>query len=279
MTTSFGVRLRRSMAVHGPLCVGIDPHRALVESWGLSYGVAGLERFALTCVEAFAGRVAAVKPQSAFFEVFGSAGIAVLERVLTELREAGTLTVLDAKRGDIGSTMAAYAEALLGTDAVAPADAVTLSPFLGYESLRPALDLAEQTGRGVFVLALTSNPEGPSVQHARHEGRSVAAGIVEGATVDNALARERGDLGSVGLVIGATVGTAVDDLGLDLVTAATPVLAPGFGAQGGTVADLDAVFGAARGQVLASSSREVLGAGPDVASLVDRLRRVSDSLR
>ncbi len=175
--------------------------------------------------------------------------------------------------------MAAYAEALLGKDAVAPADAVTVSPFLGYESLRPALDLAEQTGRGVFVLALTSNPEGPSVQHAGTRAGASPASIVEGATVDNALARERGDLGSVGLVIGATVGTAVHDLGLDLVTAATPVLAPGFGAQGGTVADLDAVFGAARGQVLASSSREILGAGPDVASLVDQVRRVSDSLR
>lgn len=279
MTATFGARLRRAMDHQGPLCAGIDPHRSLVESWGLTYDLAGLERFALTCVEAFAGRVAAVKPQSAFFEVFGSPGVAVLERVLRELRDAGTLTVLDVKRGDIGTTMAAYAEAYLGTEAVAPADAITVSPYLGYEALRPAVDLAARTGRGLFVLALTSNPEGAAVQHAVHDGRSVAASVVEGATVDNALARERGELGSIGLVVGATVGSAVQDLGLDLVTAATPILAPGLGAQGGSADDLTTVFGAARSQVLASSSREILSAGPDPKRLAERAVRVAASLR
>ena len=275
---AFGARLEDAMRAHGPLCAGIDPHRGLVESWGLSYDLAGLERFALTCVEAFAGRVAVVKPQSAFFEVFGSRGVAVLERVLTELGEAGTLTILDAKRGDIGSTMTAYAEAFLGKDAVAPPDALTVSPYLGYESLRPAIDLAEQTGRGLFVLALTSNPEGAGVQHAVRDGESVAASIVRGAARDNAAARARGELGSIGLVIGATVGTAVQDLGLDLVEAATPVLAPGFGAQGGTLESIQATFGPARRQVLASSSREILSAGPDPARLAAQVRRVAESL-
>ncbi|MGW5241686.1 orotidine-5'-phosphate decarboxylase [Monashia sp. NPDC004114] len=278
MTTSFGARLQAAMRLNGPLCAGIDPHRSLVESWGLTYDVAGLERFALTCVEAFAGRVAAVKPQSAFFEVFGSRGLAVLERVITELREAETLTILDAKRGDIGSTMTAYAEAYLGKDAVAPPDALTVSPYLGYESLRPAIDLAEQTGRGVFVLALTSNPEGATVQHAVRDGRYVAASMVDGASADNAPARARGELGSVGLVIGATVGTAVSDLGLDLVSAATPVLAPGIGAQGGTVDTIAATFGRARGQVLAASSREILSAGPEPGRLAAQTRRVAESL-
>lgn len=278
MTATFGARLHRAMDRHGPLCAGIDPHRSLVESWGLTYDLTGLERFALTCVEAFGGRVAAVKPQSAFFEVFGSRGIAILERVLDELREAGTLTILDVKRGDIGTTMAAYAEAFLGADAVAPVDAITVSPYLGYDALRPAIDLATRTGRGLFVLALTSNPEGASVQHAVHDGRSVAASIVEGATVDNALARERGELGSIGLVIGATVGSAVTDLGLDLATAATPILAPGLGAQGGSADDLGTVFGPARGQVLASSSREILAAGPDATRLADQALRVAASL-
>ena len=279
MSKAFGARLHEAMTTHGPLCAGIDPHRALVEAWGLTYDVAGLERFALTCVEAFAGRVAVVKPQSAFFEVFGSRGLAVLERVLTELREAGTLTILDAKRGDIGSTMAAYAQAYLGPDAVAPPDALTVSPYLGYESLRPAIDLAEENGRGLFVLALTSNPEGAGVQHAVRGGESVAASIVHGAGGDNAAARARGELGSIGLVIGATVGSAVHDLGLDLVEAATPVLAPGFGAQGGTVESLAATFGPAQGQVLASSSREILGAGPDPSRLVAQTQRVLESLR
>ena len=180
--TPFGVRLRAAMDTHGPLAVGIDPHHALLESWGLPTDVSGLERFALTCVEAFAGRVAVVKPQSAFFEVFGSLGVAVLERVLSELRDSGTLTILDAKRGDIGSTMAAYARAFLSDEGPGRADALTLSPFLGYGSLRPALDLAAATGRGVFVLALTSNPEGPEVQHADAGGRSVAASVARAVT-------------------------------------------------------------------------------------------------
>ncbi len=182
----FGVRLRAAMDAHGPLCAGIDPHRALVEAWGLPYDLGGVERFARTCVEAFAGQVAAVKPQSAFFEVFGSAGVAVLERVVADLRATGTLTVLDVKRGDIGPTMQAYADAFLGLDAPLAPDAITVSPYLGYGSLRPAIELAHQASRGVFVLALTSNPEGAAVQHAVLHGRSVAAHVVAGVTDDNA---------------------------------------------------------------------------------------------
>ncbi|WP_282958948.1 orotidine-5'-phosphate decarboxylase [Phycicoccus avicenniae] len=274
----FGERLRAAMDEHGPFCPGIDPHRALVESWGLTYDLAGVERFALTCAEAFGGHVAAVKPQSAFFEVFGSRGVALLERVVDEVRSAGTLVVLDAKRGDIGTTMDAYAEAFLGEDAPSPPDAMTVSPYLGYGSLRPAVDLAHRTGRGVFVLALTSNPEGPAVQHAVLEGRSVAGHVVAGVAADNAAAAARGTLGSVGMVVGATVGTAVDDLGLDLVGSAAPLLAPGLGAQGGTPEGLRATFGAALPQVLGTSSREVLGAGPDVAALRSAARDAAAGL-
>lgn len=264
------------MTEHGPLCAGIDPHRGLVESWGLTYDLAGVERFTMTCVEAFGGSVAAVKPQSAFFEVFGAKGVALLERALTELRAAGTLTVLDVKRGDIGTTVDAYGEAFLGKDAPAAADAITLSPYLGYGSLRPAIDLAHATGRGVFVLALTSNPEGASVQHARlADGRSVAGAVADDAAADNAEARRRGELGSVGLVVGATVGSAVRDLGVDLPGMAGPILAPGLGAQGATAADVRSVFSGALPQVLASSSRDVLRAGPDVTSLRARAREVA----
>ncbi len=278
-STSFGARLRLAMDAHGPLCAGIDPHRALVESWGLPYDLSGVERFAHTAVEALAGRVAAVKPQSAFFEVFGSAGVALLERVVGDLRAAGTIVVLDVKRGDIGTTMDAYAEAFLGKDAPEPPDAITVSPYLGYGSLRPALDLAQATGRGVFVLALTSNPEGPAVQHAVLDGRSVAGHVVDGVTADNAAARAAGELGSVGIVVGATVGDAVHRLGLDLAAANAPLLAPGVGAQGGTVEDLGRVFGAALPNVLAASSREVLGAGPDVAALAGAAERTAEALR
>lgn len=276
--TTFGQRLRTATRRHGPLCAGIDPHQALVESWGLTYDLDGLRSFTRACVEAFAGKVAIVKPQSAFFEVFGSGGVAVLEEAIRDLRSAGTLVLLDAKRGDIGSTMSAYAAAYLGGEAVAPADALTASPYLGFESLRPALDAAAANGRGVFVLALTSNPEGASVQHARRDDVSVAGSMVRGAAAENAAAREAGDLGSTGLVVGATVGSAVQDLGLDLAAVNGPLLAPGVGAQGGTADDLKRVFGDALGNVLPASSREVLSAGPDVTALRDRAARTNESL-
>ena len=267
MTTSFGARLGLAMDDLGPLCVGIDPHPGLLAHWGQADSVQGLEMFAMTCVEALAGTVAVVKPQSAFFERFGSAGVTVLERVLSGLREAGTLSLLDVKRGDIGSTMTAYAWAYLSQDSPLGADAITVSPFLGFESLRPALDLALANGRGLFVLTLTSNPEGAGVQHAVVGGRSVAGGIVDAVTSQNAADAKAGVLGSVGMVVGATVGSAVQDLHLDLASANAPLLAPGVGAQGGTAEDLRRVFGAALPRVLASSSREVLAAGPDVAAL------------
>lgn len=276
----FGARLKAAHERFGPACVGIDPHRGLVEGWGLRYSYEGVERFALTCVEAFGGRVASVKPQSAFFEVFGSRGVALLERVTKELREAGTLVVLDVKRGDIGTTMTAYGEAFLGKEAPEPADAITLSPYLGYESLRPALDLARDTGRGVFVLALTSNPEGAGVQHASTPGGSVAGNIVAAATRDNAEAADRGEWGHVGFVMGATIGSALDDLGLRDALAASnaPILAPGFGAQGGTVETINEVFGASVERVIPTTSRDVLKAGPDVSSLIEAVERTRESV-
>jgi len=276
--SSFGARLRAAMDELGPLCAGIDPHPALLARWGLDETVQGLETFAMTCAEAFAGTVAVVKPQSAFFERFGSAGVAVLERTLAALRENGTLSLLDVKRGDIGSTMAAYAHAYLAPDSPLRADAITVSPFLGFESLRPALDLARESGRGVFVLALTSNPEGPAVQHAIRDGRSVAGSIVDGVTNQNAADRSDGALGSVGMVVGATIGEAVQDLGLDLAAANAPLLAPGVGAQGATAGDLRRVFGEALGNVLASSSREILGAGPDGRALKAAARHTAEQL-
>ena len=275
---SFGARLRVAMDELGPLCAGIDPHPGLLEHWGLDDSVQGLEVFAMTCVEAFAGTVAVVKPQSAFFERFGSAGVAVLELTLTGLRESGTLSLLDVKRGDIGSTMTAYAHAYLRQDSPLRADAITVSPFLGFGSLRPALDLAHESGRGLFVLALTSNPDGAQVQHASRDGRTVAASIVDGVTEANLADRDAGVLGSVGLVIGATVGDEVRSLGLDLAASNAPLLAPGVGAQGGTAGDLRGVFGAALGNVLAASSREILRAGPDRAALKASARHTAQQL-
>ncbi|MEU0081769.1 orotidine-5'-phosphate decarboxylase [Micromonospora tulbaghiae] len=265
---TFGARLHRAVAERGPLCVGIDPHPGLLTAWGLSDDVAGLERFCATVVEAIGDRVAVVKPQSAFFERFGARGVGVLESTIRQLRDLGALTLLDVKRGDIGSTVAAYASAYLDPSSPLYVDAVTASPYLGVGSLAPMFSTAAEHGGGVFVLALTSNPEGASVQRAvGADGRTVAQTVIDEISQLN---RGAEPLGSFGLVVGATVG----ETGHDLDSVNGPLLAPGLGAQGGTPAGLRTVFGAALPSVLPSYSREVLGAGPDPADLRAATERV-----
>ena len=266
----FGTRLVEAMGTRGRLCVGIDPHAALLRGWGLDDDVAGLERFALTVVEAVAPVVSVVKPQSAFFERFGSRGIAVLERVVAESRAAGALVLLDVKRGDIGSTSQAYADAYLDPSSPLASDAITASPFLGFGSLEPMVRTARRHGAGLFVLALTSNPEGPEVQHARAGERSVAGVVLDHLRALNAGATPLGDFGAV---VGATIGDTPEALDIN-----GPILAPGYGAQGGTVADLRRIFGPAAPHLLPSSSRDVLAAGPDPAALREAARRGNDAV-
>ncbi len=256
----FGARLRHALDTRGQLCVGIDPHASLLAAWGLDDTVAGLETFSRTVVEALADRVAVLKPQAAFYERFGSRGVAVLERSVEEARAAGALVLMDAKRGDIGSTMAAYAEAFLAPGSPLFSDAVTVSPYLGFGSLRPALDLAKESGAGVFALALTSNPEGAEVQRAvGADGEPVAASVLRQLAEENAGAEP---LGSFGAVVGATLADAGVDLAIN-----GPLLAPGIGAQGATMADLPRVFGVSVRNVVPSVSRDVLKHGPSVEAL------------
>ena len=268
--TPFGARLAAARAARGPLCVGIDPSAALLGAWGLPDDATGLASFCRIAVDALAGAVAVLKPQSAFFERHGSAGIAVLEQTVAAARAAGALVLLDVKRGDIGSTAAAYAAAYLDPSSPLAADALTVSPYLGVGALRPFFDAAAATGGGVFVVALSSNPEGAAVQRARGaDGVSVGAAVLAAVAAENAGAEP---LGSVGAVVGATLGGPAGGgpAGGDPVDLAVngPLLAPGIGAQGATAADLRRVFGDAAGLVLPSVSRSVLEAGPDPAALL-----------
>jgi orotidine-5'-phosphate decarboxylase len=261
LTQTFGARLTAVLAKRGRLCVGIDPHAALLAKWGLPDDVHGLERFSYAVVEALADRVAVFKPQSAFYERFGSRGVAVLESTIRQLRLAGALVLLDVKRGDVGSTAAAYGRAYLDPSSAMYVDAITASPYLGFGSLRPMIDIALAHGGGVFVLALTSNPEGAAVQHARAaDGRTVAQTVLDEISQLNMGARP---IGSVGAVVGATVG----DTGHNFSVINGPILSPGLGAQGGAAADLAAVFGPDTSAVLPSYSREVLASGPGATGL------------
>jgi orotidine-5'-phosphate decarboxylase len=239
-----------------------------MDAWGLHDDVAGLEVFARTVTDALADRVALLKPQLAFFERHGSRGLAVLEQVVVEARAAGALVLADAKRGDIGSTMQAYADAFLDPRSALAVDAMTVSPYLGVGALSPAFDTAHRHRAGVFVLARTSNPEGRPVQEATcADGRHVADLITDEVRHRNA---DEAPWGSIGVVVGATLETPTSaDVG-------GPVLAPGVGAQGAAVADLPAVFGSATPAVYPVSARGVLAAGPAVRGLRDAAAALND---
>ena len=269
--TSFGERVRAAMATHGRLCVGIDPHVSLLQAWGLDASAAGVREFGLRVVEAAAGRVGVVKPQVSFFEPYGSAGFAALEEVLASARAAGLLVIADAKRGDIGSTMDAYAAAWLTPGSPLEADALTVNPFLGVGTLAGTFELAERAGKGVFVLAATSNPEAFATQRAvSGSGATVSAEIVREVSERNAGMTPDGQWGSLGFVIGGTVDWS--DAGLSAFAPTAPILAPGFGHQGAEPRDLRVRFAELAPAVIASESRSILAAGPDrlAARITDR---------
>ncbi len=263
---SFGERLESVFGTSGQLCLGIDPHAFLLESWGLPDSAAGVREFGLRCVDVAAGVVGIVKPQVAFFERHGSAGYAALEVVLAAARGAGLLVIADAKRGDVGSTVEAYGAAWLTPGSSLEADAMTISAYQGVGSLSDVVSLAGAGGKGLFVLAATSNPESVETQTAVRDrgeraGRTVAASIVDEV---HDLNSSTPGLGSIGVVIGATIAAA--DYGIDAASLSnTPVLAPGFGEQGALVSDLPALYGARATNVVANLGRSVLRAGPSGA--------------
>lgn len=257
-SVSFGERLRERAAERGRLCVGIDPHAGLLQDWGLANDIAGLREFSRRCVDAFADTACVVKPQVAFYECFGAAGYAVLEETLDALRDAGALVIADAKRGDIGSTMEGYASAWLDPDSPLHADAVTVAPYLGLGALKPAIAAAEQNGAGVFVLAATSNPEAVELQSFQQAGVSLAQHVVDYCRDFN----QNRNAAVLGIVVGATVSSPLDLGGFN-----GPILMPGVGAQGGTVADIARITADATEWSFPNVSRSVLSAGPDVSDL------------
>ncbi|HJF12175.1 orotidine-5'-phosphate decarboxylase [Corynebacterium falsenii] len=275
---TFGQRFLERAASFGPVCVGIDPHASLLEQWGLPVSVKGVEAFTRTCVEAFRDSACVVKPQVAFYEAFGSAGFAILERAIADLRSSGVLVIADAKRGDIGSTMAGYARAWLDDESPLCVDAVTVSPYLGVGSLQPVFDLAEETNRGAIVLAATSNPEAPGLQlatvpsepseceksdTASSDTLTVAQSVVDAVARTNA---GHVGAGNMGVVVGATVQQPPS-----LARVNGLILMPGVGAQGGTMADVRRIAAGAEQLACPNVSRSVLSQGPDVDALRETL--------
>jgi orotidine-5'-phosphate decarboxylase len=271
---TFGERLREHIRELGPLCVGVDPSAELLSTWERTDTVEGLEFFALAVLEAVIGVAVAIKPQVAFFERFGSNGFRVLERLITEASDAQLLVVADAKRGDFANTNEAYAEAWLSDRSPLCVDAVTAHPYLGVEALSPLFNRAASSGRGVFVLAATSNPEGRAIQEATTADHERVEDMVLQQVAD--FNHRDGRLGSIGVVIGATR----DQPRFDLSSLSGPYLVPGVGAQGAGPNDVARLFGGVEeGTVLVNVSRDILSKGPERRGLNDAARRWRDDLR
>jgi len=262
-TVSFGERVAQAVGRLGPLCAGIDPSAETLGAWGLTDDVKGLREFCRICVDAFAGVAPVVKPQVAFFERHGSAGMAELEKLLADARTAGLLVLADAKRGDIDTTAAAYADAWLGQGSPLAGDAVTVHPYLGLAALAPLITLAGRTGRGVIVVTRSSNPEGRLLQEAvTRSGASVEESLLAEIAAWNGSPEIPS--GTVGAVIGATLERSA----FPLSQLGGVILAPGLGAQGASPRDVaDRFGGCAPGSVLASASRSLLAAGPKTSDL------------
>lgn len=264
MSDTFRDRLARAVAARGPLCAGIDPTGPVLERFGLEDSARGAAAFALVCLDAFGDHAAVLKPNVAFFEQYGGAGLDALELFIGRARDAGALVLVDAKRGDIASTNEAYARAWLDEGSPLAADAVTVSPYLGARALTPFFDVAERSGRGVFVVVRSSNPEGRSLQTSvvAEPGRSV-----EEALLAEVAARPA----TVGAVVGILAGVpplAVPEQGFYLI--------PGLLSQGATWEDL-AVQAAGMGDAPAvvNLSRALYDAGPDRGALRDAAARMS----
>jgi orotidine-5'-phosphate decarboxylase len=259
----FAARFAAARSSFGPLVWGLDPSAELLADWGLGDTPDGLDRFADIMLDAAAGTVGLVKPQSAFYERHGWRGIRTLQRLTAAARSAGILVILDIKRGDVGSTNTAYAEAYLGADAPLQADAITVHPYLGLGAMEAFVSRAHAAGACLLVVTRSSNPEGRIVQAARGpDGLTVEKQLLEDIARLNATLAP-GEIGPVG----AVVGPAPLDPALDLAAANALFLAPGVGAQGATSADVARTFAACPDRVMPSASRSLLSAGPDLAAL------------
>lgn len=270
------------MEEHGPLCVGIDPHRKNLHDWGYNIDAEGAELFAMRMLQGAQGRAAAVKFQMPMFERYGSKGFAALERALYAARQMDIITIVDCLRGGLPTTLSSIADAYLKPEGPMATDAITLLPYYGFHSLDGLVNDALNNGCGVFVASLTPNPEGAHLQSAirqagEYAGQTVAYGIAQDAQKYNA--EFPGSMGSVGLIIGASIGKWMKEGGVDPAQFTGPILSPGYGWQGATDEDLKTVFAGTHGNVLVTVARSIAAQGPDIAELGKAVTSIGDEVR
>lgn len=272
--TDFSARLAARIQQHGPLCIGIDPSRDALTRCGLPDSAEGALAFGKLVLDAADYALPIVKPQMAFFERFGSAGMRAVEALAAHARQHDVLLLLDVKRGDIDSTARAYAEAYFSAASPLRVDAITVSPYLGIGALQPFFELAAANSCGVFVVVRSSNPEGSMLQRARQsDGSTVAQDLCRRITELNEPAL---GTGRVGAVVGATCDDAADTV------AKLPrsyILAPGVGAQGASFTDVRDRMHGAHGRVLPNVLRAILANGGKRADIRAAIAALRDQAR
>lgn len=280
--------------LHTQLCIGVDPHQNLLAQWGLTDNADGLKYFSQIVVDAVSDfKDVCIKPQLALFERHGSKGIAVLEDVLST-KNHNSLVIMDAKRGDIGSTMRGYADAFVKKDSPLRGDGVTISPYLGVGSIDEFCSTAIKNDCSVFVLCLTSNPQAYDLQHAYIEETkngeivktTVAKNVFDYAYNKNLqiINDSHNNSSRIGLVVGATIQRGAIEAGIDLTEFNGPILSPGVGAQGAGLDQIKDVFGICKNDVtsvkmrnvIPSLSRSVLSKGPNIKKLKDAISQCLD---
>ena len=242
-------------SIPGPRCCRRAWPRRRTDA-GPAEVAAAYAQFCRQTIDVVAPLVPAVKPQAAFFEQLGPAGMAALAQVVGYARQKGLVVIIDGKRNDIGSTATAYAQGYLGHDSPWGADALTVSPYLGDDSLQPFVDVAVERAAGVFVLVKTSNPGGRMLQDLLAQGRPLYRHVAEYVErLADATAGACG-YGAVGAVVGATYPAQLAELRAEMPH--TWFLVPGFGAQGGTAADVAAAFDSRGCGAIVNNSRGIL---------------------
>ncbi len=260
------------------LCVGLDPSTELLQSWGLSDNLEGLKAFCdrmlEVCIES---KVAFAKPQSAFYERFGWEGMYVLTEMNKKLRSAGIFTILDCKRGDISSTAIAYADAYLSESDYSKYDAITVNPFLGYESHQPYIDIIKKQSVGIFIVMRSSNPDSHYIQQARIDNDlPISTWLARKIFNDNLAIFGKSNLGAIGAVVGATIdslGGLLDDMSTSFF------LCPGIGAQGATVELVKKTFSQYIDQCIFPVSRGISMNTPSKKALIANVVELKTMLK
>ena len=260
---------------HGPLCLGLDPSKQLLEKWSLPLSIHGLKEFTKIVFNATEDLIGIIKPQFAFYEQFGPEGLQILKDTIKKAHKRNMLVIADCKRGDISSSLIAYVHTILGPESFYQADAMTVLPYMGIDAFNEAFDYAHKQQSQIFVVAQSSNPEGVELQNAKTSKQSTVIETIL-QTIQN-YNKAKDSIGPVGSVIGATIRSGDIPLNLNLLNNQL-MLVPGMGAQGANWQNIKQKLPNLHHQVIPTCSRSILQAGPEPKQLQQAIIKIKKEI-